>query len=79
MFPGWMQIALVALLVVLLFGRGKISGLMGDVAKGITSFKKGMKEGLEEEKEDAKPVSDQRTIDGESVDVSADTKEKTKG
>ena len=44
MFPGWMQIALVALLVVLLFGRGKISALMGDVAKGITSFKKGMKD-----------------------------------
>ena len=29
-------------LVVLLFGRGKISSLMGDVAKGIKSFKKGM-------------------------------------
>ena len=77
MFPGWMQIALVALLVVLLFGRGKISGLMGDVAKGITSFKKGMKEGLEEEKEEPKSVSDQRTIDGESVKVSEDTKEKS--
>ena len=30
------------ILVVLLFGRGKISSLMGDVAKGIKSFKKGM-------------------------------------
>ena len=76
MFPGWMQIALVALLVVLLFGRGKISGLMGDVAKGITSFKKGMKEGLEEE-ETPKNVSDKRVIDGESVKVSEDTKEKS--
>ena len=36
------QIALVVVLVVLLFGRGKISSLMGDVAKGIKSFKKGM-------------------------------------
>ena len=36
------QIAIVVGLVVLLFGRGKISSLMGDVAKGIKSFKKGM-------------------------------------
>jgi sec-independent protein translocase protein TatA len=39
---GFWQIAIVVVLVVLLFGRGKISGLMGDVAKGIKSFKKGM-------------------------------------
>jgi len=36
------QIAIVVVLVVLLFGRGKISSLMGDVANGIKSFKKGM-------------------------------------
>ena len=36
------QIAIVVVIVVLLFGRGKISSLMGDVAKGIKSFKKGM-------------------------------------
>ncbi|NVJ97647.1 MAG: twin-arginine translocase TatA/TatE family subunit [Alphaproteobacteria bacterium] len=67
MFPGWMQIALVVLLIVLLFGRGKISGLMGDVAKGITSFRKGLKDGLEEEPETPKAVEDQKTIDGEVV------------
>ena len=39
---GFWQIAIVVILVVLLFGRGKISNLMGDVAKGIKSFKKGM-------------------------------------
>ena len=39
---GFRQIAIVVVLVVLLFGRGKISSLMGDVAKGIKSFKKGM-------------------------------------
>ena len=37
---GFWQIAIVVILVVLLFGRGKISSLMGDVAKGIKSFKK---------------------------------------
>lgn len=39
---GIWQIAIVVILLVLLFGRGKISSLMGDVAKGIKSFKKGM-------------------------------------
>jgi sec-independent protein translocase protein TatA len=38
------QIAIVGLLLVVLFGRGKISALMGDMAKGIKSFKKGMAE-----------------------------------
>ena len=39
---GIWQIAILVILVVLLFGRGKISSLMGDVAKGIKSFKKCM-------------------------------------
>ena len=39
---GFWQIAIVVILVVLLCGRGKISSLMGDVAKGIKSFKRGM-------------------------------------
>ena len=41
---GIWQIVILAVVVVLLFGRGKISELMGDVAKGINSFKKGLKE-----------------------------------
>ncbi len=44
MSPGLGSIILVVVLIVLLFGRGKISALMGDLAKGITSFKKGLKE-----------------------------------
>lgn len=43
MLSMW-HILIVALLVVLLFGRGKISDLMGDVAKGIKSFRQGMAE-----------------------------------
>jgi sec-independent protein translocase protein TatA len=46
---SWWHILLVLLVFVLLFGTGKISGLMGDVAKGIKSFKKGMAEDEEEE------------------------------
>ena len=45
------QIAVVAVLVVLLFGRGKISSLMGDVPKGIKSFKKGMASDISDESE----------------------------
>ena len=47
---GFWQIAVVVILVVLLFGRGKISSLMGDVAKGIKSFKKGMSEDNDQSK-----------------------------
>ena len=46
---GFWQIAVVVILVVLLFGRGKISSLMGDVAKGIKSFKKGMKDPVQDQ------------------------------
>jgi sec-independent protein translocase protein TatA len=48
--PG---ILLIAIVVLVLFGRGKISGLMGEVGKGITSFKKGINEGQEELEEEA--------------------------
>lgn len=43
--PG---ILLIAVVVLVLFGRGKISSLMGEVGKGITSFKKGVQEGKDE-------------------------------
>ena len=54
---GIWQIAIVAILVVLLFGRGKISSLMGDVAKGIKSSKKGMASDVTDEPE-PKNISD---------------------
>tara|TARA_B100000242_G_C42997730_1_gene463445 strand:- start:543 stop:740 length:198 start_codon:yes stop_codon:yes gene_type:complete len=52
------QIAIVVVLVVLLFGRGKISSLMGDVAKGIKSFKKGMSEDTSTNQQDDNTKSD---------------------
>ena len=51
MGPSWWQILIVLVLFVLLFGRGKISDLMGDVAKGIKSFKTGMADDGEEKPE----------------------------
>ena len=47
---GWSGIVIVAVIIVLLFGRGKISSIMGDVAKGIKSFKKGMSDSPEQTK-----------------------------
>ncbi|MBD1150379.1 twin-arginine translocase TatA/TatE family subunit [Pelagibacterales bacterium SAG-MED29] len=52
------QIAIVVVIVVLLFGRGKISSLMGDVAKGIKSFKKGMSDDSSLTNDDNKNNSD---------------------
>ena len=44
MQPGIWQILIIALVVLVLFGRGRISEMMGDFGKGISSFKKGMSE-----------------------------------
>lgn len=43
--PG---LLLIAVVVLVLFGRGKISSLMGEVGKGITAFKKGVDESKSE-------------------------------
>jgi len=43
--PG---LLLIAVVVLVLFGRGKISSLMGEVGKGITAFKKGVDDGKKE-------------------------------
>lgn len=52
MAPSWMQILIVVVVAVLLFGgRGRISNIMGDLAKGIRSFRTGLKE-----EEEAKSV-----------------------
>ena len=59
------QIAIVVILVVLLFGRGKISSLMGDVAKGIKSFKKGMST----DTEDSEPKNISENQDSNNQDT----------
>ena len=58
------QIVLVLVIILILFGAGKIPRVMGDVAKGIKSFKAGMKEGENEE------------IDVSAEEVVSDKKEK---
>jgi sec-independent protein translocase protein TatA len=59
MAPSWLQILIVVVLLVLLFGRGKISELMGDVAKGIKSFKKGLNEEEDVANDDGKTIEHQ--------------------
>ena len=50
---GPMQLLLIAVVVLVLFGRGKIASMMGEVGKGITAFKKGMTDGSAEIEKDA--------------------------
>ncbi len=66
---GFWQIAIVVILVVLLFGRGKISSLMGDVAKGIKSFKKGMSTDISDDTStDVKDNADSKNISNDNTD-----------
>ena len=67
MSPSIWQILIVVLLVVLLFGRGKISGLMGDMAQGIKAFKKGMA--------DDEPQKVSRSAD-DAVDITPQSEKK---
>lgn len=64
--PGIWGILVVAVVVILLFGRGKISGVMGEVATGIKAFQKGMRD-------DDKPSERIDTaVDAREVDKSKD-------
>tara|TARA_B100001540_G_scaffold294928_1_gene295283 strand:- start:23 stop:238 length:216 start_codon:yes stop_codon:yes gene_type:complete len=65
---GFWQIAIVVILVVLLFGRGKISSLMGDVAKGIKSFKKGMASDVNEEVNQKNISENEDTSNNQDID-----------
>jgi sec-independent protein translocase protein TatA len=60
----WHWIVVIAV-VLLLFGRGKISELMGDVAQGIKSFKKGMSE--DDTAKTETPASDPKTINHQAT------------
>ncbi len=60
---------IVLAIVLLLFGGGKISGLMGDFAKGIKAFKKGMKDEEDDEKDSS---ASNRTIEGEATSKQKD-------
>jgi sec-independent protein translocase protein TatA len=50
MMPGWTELLLIAAVVFLLFGAGRIPGIMENMAKGVKAFKKGLAD------DDAKPL-----------------------
>lgn len=65
---GWPQLLIIALVILVLFGRGRIADMMGDFGKGISSFKKGMNEEV-----DDKPAS-KGQIEAPVKDSTVDTK-----
>ncbi|MGB3471541.1 MAG: twin-arginine translocase TatA/TatE family subunit [Erythrobacter sp.] len=69
------QIAIIAVVVLVLFGRGRISEMMGDFGKGISSFKKGMNEDVDAEETPASkaqieaPAKDAGVADAGTVEA----------
>ena len=80
-FSVWHWIVVIAV-VLLLFGRGKISELMGDVAQGIKAFKKGMSEDEVAKADPAKPDA-VKVIDndnaGTAMKARSDTEKRVEG
>ncbi|MCQ0092948.1 twin-arginine translocase TatA/TatE family subunit [Roseovarius sp. M141] len=72
--PG---LLLIAVVVLVLFGRGKISSLMGEVGKGITSFKKGIDEGNKEIETAGKEADIDHEADTRDVTPKDDVTSKT--
>ncbi len=68
---GPMGLLLIAVVVIVLFGRGKVSSLMGEVGKGITAFKRGVAEGKDEIEDNSASAARDVTPEG--------AKEKDKG
>jgi sec-independent protein translocase protein TatA len=72
---GPWQLAIIAILILVLFGRGKISEMMGDFGKGIKSFKKGMTEAEQEESAAPPPRIEnqpaQSTVDAPATESAA--------
>ena len=61
MAPGWMQLLIVAIIALLLFGgRGRISSIMGDLASGIKSFRKGLSDEGDNE-------ADKKAVEGDDM------------
>lgn len=76
---GPFQLLLIAVVVLVLFGRGKVSSLMGEVGKGISAFKKGVSDGKEEMEKEAAAVAKDvtpETAAASTVTPAADDKPK---
>ena len=65
-------ILLIAVVVLVMFGRGKVAGLMGEVGKGITAFKRGIKDGTEELENKAETAQDDAAATARDVSARTD-------
>ncbi len=74
-FSIWHWLIVLAVVLVLFGGSGKISNIMGDVAKGIKSFKKGLKDDEDEAEEAARSIEDK----AQKAANAASEKTKTEG
>ncbi len=73
---GIWQVVLILLIVLIIFGAGKLPNVMGDLAKGIRNFKKGLSEGEEEQAEEKpKAVTAETPKEGKEAVVQARTAE----
>ena len=72
-FSIWHWLIVLAVVLVLFGGGGKISRLMGDFGKGLKSFKKGMKE--DEVEAEAVPDEEQKTLKSEQVEAETEAAE----
>ncbi|MCA1940400.1 MAG: twin-arginine translocase TatA/TatE family subunit [Caenispirillum bisanense] len=71
-FSIWHWI-IVLLVVLVLFGAGKIPRLMGDVAKGVNAFKKGLKEGDDSSDDASATTTERKSIEGGASSTSTTT------
>jgi len=63
-----MALLLIAIVVLVLFGRGKVSSLMGEVGKGITAFKRGVRDGADEVERTADATADRAITSERTAD-----------
>lgn len=79
MAPSWMQLLIVLIVALLLFGgRGRISSIMGDMAKGVRSFRKGLNDDEEADSQDKEKSKQSRHLsDDKMVNVTPE-KDKSK-
>lgn len=66
---GPWQVLLIAVVILVVFGRGKISSFMGEIGKGITSFRRGVEEGKKEIEDQVAEVAKDVTPDKDKEEV----------
>jgi sec-independent protein translocase protein TatA len=66
-FSIWHWLVVLVVVLILFGGGGKLSRLMGDMAKGVTAFRKGLKEGESGDKGDQKTISEAAGPPGETA------------